>query len=141
MASEAFIDTSGFYALLVKKDDRHRQAADFMREAAKKRRRFVTSDYVLDETATLLQARGHFQTVNIFFASVFESRVCRIIWTDADRFIKAKSLFLRRLGQGWSFTDCVSMVVMKDLRLQEVLTKDAHFQSGGFTVLLAGQTG
>lgn len=112
-----------------------------MREAAKKRRRFVTSDYVLDETATLLEARGHFQTVTIFFASVFESRVCRIIWTNADLFIKAKSLFLRRLGQGWSFTDSISVVVMHNLGLREALTKDAPFQAAGFRALLSGQEG
>jgi predicted nucleic acid-binding protein len=136
MAREVFIDTSGFYALLVKKDDRHRQASDFMRDAARKRLRFVTTDYVPDETATLLQAHGHIQTLNPFFASAFESRVCRVMWTDADLFGKAKALFLRRLGQGWSFTDCVSVVVMKNLRLSEVLTKDSHFGEAGFTVLL-----
>jgi predicted nucleic acid-binding protein len=136
MVPDVFIDTSGFYAILVKKDDRHRQASDFMREAARKRLRFAATDYVLDETATLLQARGHIQVVNLFFASVFESRVCRIIWTDADRFQQAKSLFLRRLGQGWSFTDCLSVVVMKDLGLREVLSKDFHFEAAGFTVLL-----
>ena len=36
MAAEVFIDTSGFYALLVRGDDRHRQATDFMRRAGKR---------------------------------------------------------------------------------------------------------
>jgi uncharacterized protein len=140
MAHEVFADTSGFYALLVKRDDRHGQASEFMRDAAKRRLRFVTTDYVIDETATLLQARGHIQVISPFFASVFESRVCRVLWTDADRFAGAKSLFLRRLGQGWSFTDCVSVVVIKELRLKEVLTKDSHFGEAGFAVLLSPLT-
>ena len=108
-----------------------------MCEAARRKYRFWTSDYVLDETATLLQARGHIHLLNPFFASVFESRVCRIVWTDADRFARAKSIFLSRLGQGWSFTDCVSVVVMKEFRLREALTKDSHFREAGYTVLLA----
>ena len=40
-----------FCALLVKRDDRHKQASRMLAEASKKRRMFVTTDYVLDETA------------------------------------------------------------------------------------------
>ena len=47
MARETFIDTSGFYALLVKRDDMHEKAAQILGNAAKRRARFVTTDYVL----------------------------------------------------------------------------------------------
>jgi predicted nucleic acid-binding protein len=67
---------------------------------------------------------------------LFESRVCRTVCTDADYFGQAKSIFLKRLGQGRSFTVCVSVVVMKELRLREALIKGSHFGEAGFTVLL-----
>jgi predicted nucleic acid-binding protein len=35
-----------------------------------------------------------------------------------------------------SFTDCVSFVVMKHLRLRRALTKDRNFEEAGFTALL-----
>jgi predicted nucleic acid-binding protein len=53
MGAEAFIDTSGFYALLLEDDDRHAHASRFMRLAAQKKRGLVTTDYILDETVTL----------------------------------------------------------------------------------------
>ena len=53
------MDTSGFYALVVKKDHMHLRARDILQEASRERALFVTSDYVLDETATLLNARGY----------------------------------------------------------------------------------
>ena len=137
MGPEVFIDTSGFYALLVRGDDRHRHATDFMREAALRKRRFVTTDYVLDETATLLQARGRTGVVPRFFDSVFGSRACRVLWMDPERFDRTRALFVGRLGQRWSFTDCLSFVVMKELRLREALTKDTHFRSASFVALLA----
>jgi len=137
MAPEVFIDTSGFYALLVRGDDRHGQAAAFMRGAAAKRRRFVTTDYVLDETVTLLQARGKATVAPRLFESVFASRACRVVWMDPERFEQTKALFLQRLGQQWSFTDCLSFVVMRTLHLREALTKEAHFAAAGFTALLA----
>jgi predicted nucleic acid-binding protein len=57
MASEIFIDTSGFFAMLSSDDDRHGLAAKIVTAARKSKRGFVTTDYVLDETATLLKAR------------------------------------------------------------------------------------
>ena len=53
---DAFIDTSGFYALLIAGDRSHAHAAKLLDRAPRASVRFVTTDYVLDETATLLRA-------------------------------------------------------------------------------------
>ena len=136
MANEIFIDTSGFYALLVQKDDRHKEATRILKLAASKRRRFVTTDYVIDETATLLKARGHRALLQGYFDTIFSSAVCRVEWTDPESFQAVQKYFLKHLDQAWSFTDCLSFRVMKERRLQESLTKDEHFEQSGFIVLL-----
>jgi uncharacterized protein len=136
MANEIFADTSGFYALLVKEDDRHAQADRILREANRRKRRFVTTDYVLDETATLLKARGFVHRLSLFFQSLLASQACRIEWTDPDRFYETQAFFLKHLDRAWSFTDCLSFWLMKELRLREALTKDRHFQEAGFIALL-----
>lgn len=130
------MDTSGFYALLVKADDAHERAVRFMEDSARDKRHWVTTDYVLDETVTLLTARGHAYLRADFFESVMTSRSCRIVWMDAELFDKAKRLCLARSEHGWSFTDCVSFVVMRDMRLRQALTKDLHFRAAGFEPLL-----
>jgi predicted nucleic acid-binding protein len=137
MAGEIFIDTSGFYALLVRADDRHEQARDAIRKAAKRSRRFVTTDYILDETATLLMARRCSSVIPAWFESVSASKACRVVWMDAERFEKAKDVFIKNIGKAWSFTDCFSFIVMRELRLREALSKDRHFRDSGFTPLLA----
>ena len=136
MASDLFVDTSGFYSLLVVRDDRHRQAGQLLREARLHKRRFATTDYVLDETATLLKAGGHGHLVPVLLETVFASAACTVHWTDADRFRATSDFFLRHDDQAWSFTDCLSFVVMKDQRLRDSLTKDAHFHEAGFQPLL-----
>ena len=136
MTREIFVDTSGFFALLVKQDEKHRRSDRILKGAAGSRRGFVTTDYVLDETSTLLKARGHGHVLAEFFERVFASGACRVEWTDAERFATAQSDFLKRLDQPWSFTDCLSFRVMNELRLTEALTKDAHFQRAGFRALL-----
>jgi len=135
MDSEIFVDTSGFYALLVKEDEAHAKAADFVRHAAGKRR-FLTTDYVLDETATLLKARRQREVLKPFFAVVLASEVCRVVWMDPELFATAHTFFLKRGDPAYSFTDCVSFLVMRAQRIKGALTKDAHFRQAGFDVLL-----
>ena len=137
MALDVFVDTSGFYALLVRRDDRHEAASRFLREQARRKRRFVTTDYVLDETATLLKARGHGHLLAAFFDTVLSSVAATVVWTDAQTFQAACTFFLKHTDQTWSFTDCLSFCVMKRLRLRQALTKDAHFGAAGFSALLA----
>lgn len=136
MANDIFVDTSGFYALLIKADDRHEAAVRVLHDARRRKRRFATSDHVLDETATLLKARGHAHLLRAFFDSLRASHACRTEWTDSDRFHDAQGFFLKHADQAWSFTDCLSFRLMKQLRLRDALTKDGHFQEAGFTALL-----
>jgi uncharacterized protein len=136
MALEIFVDTSGFYALLVSGDEMHESAKKVLRDARRRKRTFVTTDYVLDETATLLKARGLAHLLSALFDTIDASRACRIEWTDSERFHAAKSHFLKHADQAWSFTDCLSFGVMKQLRLRDALTKDAHFQQSGFAAML-----
>jgi hypothetical protein len=56
-AVEVFMDSAGFLALWDASDEHHAAAARLQQELAGKRRRFVTSEYVVDETVTLLLIR------------------------------------------------------------------------------------
>jgi predicted nucleic acid-binding protein len=51
-------------------------------------------------------------------------------------FISGLTLYEARLDKSYSLTDCVSMVVMQQEEIQEVLTHDKHFAQEGFTILL-----
>jgi len=137
MEHEIFVDTSGLYALLVRQDDRHEVACALFDKAAKAGTRFVTTDYVLDETATLLKARRHVKLLAMLFSVLRDSRACRLEWMDLERFGEVEQYFLKHADQEWSFTDCASFVVMRRLRLRAALTKDAHFRAAGFQPLLA----
>lgn len=133
---EMFVDTSGFYALLVQDDAAHARAKAILARAARSRDRFVTTDYVLDETATLLKARGHGRLAAAFFETVFASAACRVEWMDPEAFAQTRQFFLKHHDQAWSFTDCFSFRVMRLLGLRDALTTDTHFRETGFHPLL-----
>jgi predicted nucleic acid-binding protein len=54
-----------------------------------------------------------------------------------DGFLAGLNLYEQRLDKGYSLTDCISMVVMGELQIQEVLTHDHHFVQEGFQILFA----
>ncbi|MEI8138692.1 MAG: PIN domain-containing protein [bacterium] len=136
MKTDIFVDTSGFYALLAAKDPQHVKAAALLKKAAGARVRFVTTDYVLDETATLLKARGLAHLLDLFFGDLTVSHACRTLWTDAADFARARDYFLQHKDKDYSFTDCVSFCAMKSEGLHRALTTDAHFRQAGFEPLL-----
>ncbi len=55
-AKPLFIDSGGFYALVSPKSEVHQLSIAVMEEAAHQQRRAITTDYIIDETATLLRA-------------------------------------------------------------------------------------
>lgn len=137
MASDLFLDSSGLFAFLVKKDAKHKKAGSTVRRVVGSGGRLVTTDYVIDEIATLLKARGYGHVVSNLFDGIVSSKACRIEWMDQERFDSTKALFLKYHDHEWSFTDCFSFVLMRSAGLTEALTKDKHFSEAGFVPLLS----
>ena len=137
MNSPIFADTSGLYAALVENDDMNGKAAAFLRAAAQSRAVFITTDYVLDETATLLKARRHGKLVAALFEVIFSSAACHVEWMDREKFEQTWRFFDKHRDKTWSFTDCFSFVLMKERKITDALTKDEHFRQAGFRPLLA----
>jgi uncharacterized protein len=136
MARRIFVDTSGFYALMTKSDAMHEKAAGFLQKAQKQKTNFVTTDYILDETATLFRARGLGHLIPNVFQVVLSTAVCQIEWMDPERFSETLAYFIKHNDHEWSFTDCFSFIVMKHLQIHDALTKDNHFRAAGFAPLL-----
>lgn len=131
-----FVDTMGWYSLLDRRDEWHRAARDEMDRLRAAATPLVTTDYILDETATLLKVRRALRAIQGFFDSVGSSRMLTVTPVNADRFDRARTFFLKQLDHGYSFTDVTSFVVMQELGLTDVLTHDAHFAEAGFVPLL-----
>lgn len=136
-ALEVFMDSAGFLALWDAGDSHHANAAKLQTELVRGRRRFLTSEYVVDETATLLLVRHSHAAAADFLDTIERSEALRLEWIGPERFHAAANLFRRHADKTWSFTDCVSFVVMRELRIRDAFTTDHHFKQAGFHPLLA----
>lgn len=97
----------------------------------------VTTDYVIDETLTLIRRRVGLRAVTRWWTHVSAGSRVRWEWIDPIRAEKARRWFFKWNDKDFSFTDCTSFVVMKELRIHRALTTDRHFSQAGFESLPA----
>jgi predicted nucleic acid-binding protein len=135
-AGDVFVDSAGFLALWDASDEHHAAAVQAQGNLVKKRRRFVTSEYVLDETVTLLLVRHSHAAASDFLDMIERTEAVRVEWIGPERFSASAALFRKHADKEWSFTDCVSFCIMRELRLRDALTTDHHFRQAGFVSLL-----
>jgi uncharacterized protein len=135
-AAEVFVDSAGFLALWDAGDEHHRAALRLQEELVRKHRYFVTTEYVADETVTLLLVRHSHRAAGDFLDALERSEALRLEWIDPARFHAAASWFRKHADKEWSFTDCVSFTIMRELRIRDAFTTDHHFRQAGFTPLL-----
>jgi predicted nucleic acid-binding protein len=131
-----FVDTSAWYAVEVEDDLNHEAARKFLSEiACGKHGVSVTTDYVLDETLTLLRSRRDLASASIFIDKIRKSKSVRIFWVDEGLFEKALEIFRKSDHKSWSFTDCASFALMRELSVSEAFAFDSHFREAGLHAL------
>jgi len=137
MASgEIFVDTSGLYALVDKKDSHHPAARKVVERLVRSGRRLLATDYVVAETVNLANARSGSGVAIRVLDLLEQSAGIRIEWIGVARFDMTKAFFRRHADHAYSFTDCTSFIVMRELKLTQALTSDRHFAQAGFEALL-----
>ena len=130
-----FVDTAGWMAMADASDPAHeasRAARDHWLEEGGV---LVSTDYVLDETLTLLRVRLGLAAALLWWEQVDRSSRLRWEWIDSERAERARAWFFQWADKTFSFTDCASFVVMKELRLKRALTTDGRFRQAGFDVV------
>lgn len=132
-----FVDSGGFFALLVAEDAAHAAAEALYTRATTERWKLITTNTVVVETYSLLLARSRDRRRNAikFLDMLGEDlyRVERVYPRDEER---AMALVRHHQDKGYSLCDAQSFVVMERLRITEAIAFDRHFREyGRFTLL------
>ena len=130
-----FVDTAGWMACADASDPSHAAAGEARDTALEQGALLVTTDYVMDETLTLIRMRLGLPAAKAWLDQIEGSSRLRWEWIGMERAEKARKAFFRFRDKSYSFTDCTSLVVMQELRLKQVLTTDRHFRQMGFQML------
>jgi predicted nucleic acid-binding protein len=130
-----FVDTGGWMACADGADPAHPACTAARDTALEAGRILVTTDFVVDETLTLIRFRLGLEAAHVWWQQIDGSARLRWERVENDRFERARSLFFQYRDKDLSFTDCTSIAVMRELKLKTVLTTDRHFHQVGFEVL------
>lgn len=136
-----FIDTWGWLALRDRREDLHGEAKNVYQKYRKKNANLYTSDYVLDETFTLLFKRLAKRLAQDSIDQIhrtIETNSVTLGWINQKEFNHAKRLRAKFQDKpDISFTDLTSMAIMEEHSIKKILTNDDHFThvGKGFEVL------
>ena len=130
--SLVFADAFYFVARLNRRDQHHERVVAFSREF---RSQILTTDWVLMEVADALAKSECRSRIRDFTLHLRLASGCEVVPTSRDLLDRALELYQQHKDKEWTFTDCVSFVVMRERGITEALTEDRHFVQAGFTVL------
>lgn len=104
-------------------------------ERVRKGERFTVlyhSDPVCQITVTLIRIRLGLEAARRWWDQVEASSRLRWEWIDPVRAERARRWFFSWVDKRFSYTDCTSFVVMRELHWRRALTTDKHFLQAGF---------
>jgi predicted nucleic acid-binding protein len=130
-----FVDTAGWIACADGADPAHEGSCAVRDAALEAGQTLITTDFVVDETLSLLRFRLGLPAAEAWWEQIDHSPRLRWEHIDQERFERARQLFFRFRDKDFSFTDCTSFVVMRELRLTDALSTDRHFRQMGFQIL------
>jgi len=130
-----FVDTGAFLARYLRNDQHHRSAIAVWKKLGSSRENCFTSNFVLDETFTLLSRRAGYDFALQRALNIYASQALNICRPDRKDEINALRLFGKYADQCVSFTDCISFVLMKREKINRVFTFDQYFEFAGFHVV------
>lgn len=129
------MDTSAFYALLAENDQNHPRAVLAWRSLMEQNAVLETTNYVLLETAALVQRRLGVAALRDLHADI-EPAVA-VHWMDERQHESAMRLTLAAFRRDLSLVDCSSFAMMREAGITSAFCFDKHFAEQGFNVLPA----
>ena len=131
-----FVDTSAVLALANTRDSHHIEAVASLESMMSEGQALLTHNYVLVESAALLQNRLGLESSLAFLS---DAERFTVHWVSPSDHAEAVELLKDRNRRGLSLVDCMSFVVMRQYSVKLALAFDADFEAEGFDIAVQGQ--
>jgi uncharacterized protein len=131
----AFVDTSGFYALLDRSDSNHGRAVTLYRAISAAGTQLVLTNFIRAEAHALILNRLAHTITDRFLADLRSIPADNLIRVSEADELAALELIARYQDKDFSLTDATSFVVMERLGITHAFTFDDDFRQYGWTVL------
>ena len=129
-----FADSFYWVAVFHPRDQWHQRA--IAASAALGGAGILTTEEVLVEVVSLLTARGLAHRAAAVVRTILADVDVSVVEQSHTSFLGGLGFLEQRSDKGYSLTDCISMCMMREHSIFEVLTHDHHFRQEGFLTLL-----
>ncbi len=136
--NKIFTDNWAWYAMVDKSDNDHTLAEAANTKLLDDGYFFVTTNYVLSESVTLIRYKLYHEIAVRFWnmtQRLIDTGLVELIRVTEAHEAKAWKIFERYTDKKFSFTDCTSFAVMQELGLSHCFTADHHFAAMGFILV------
>lgn len=131
-----FVDTAYWVARSNRRDQWHQQAREVSSQL--RNAQLLTTELILVEYLNYFCEYGSEMrdrsTATV--QNILEDLKVQTVWQSQELFESGLNLYKARLDKEYSLTDCVSMVVMRQSGIRDILTHDKHFTQEGFNILM-----
>ena len=130
-----FADTFYWIALINKSDSWYQRVKSY--SVNLENIEIITTEEVLTETINFFAAFPAPMRAAVYqlVVQIIQDHNIQVIPQTHESFIAGLELFQQRFDKGYSLTDCISMITMKNLNIIDILTHDKHFTQEGFLIL------
>jgi len=133
---QIFVDTAAFIALGNQRDDVHKPACHIQKQLAKDAVQFVTTNLVIAEYCNAFSSIKLRTIAITTVETIFVSKRWQYIHIDEILMQQSYVLYKQMTDKNWGLIDCSSIVLAKQMQIQEIFTADHHFEQAGFQILL-----
>lgn len=131
----AFIDTSGFYALVDRGDTNHAAAVRLFRDLSAAGTRLILTNFIRAEAHALILNRLGHAVADRFLANLRDIPSNTLVRVSEADEVEALDLVARYRDKDFSLTDATSFVVMRRLGIDHALSFDDDFRQYGWILL------
>lgn len=127
-----FVDTSLLVSVFEGDEARHDEAVQLLETLIRRKYRLIITDYIFDECITVINSRAGHSTAMQAGNFILNSNIVEFVWLAQEIKLRAWEYFVKHDDKGYSFTDCTSFMLMKEINLKYCLAFDKHFEQAGF---------
>jgi predicted nucleic acid-binding protein len=126
-----FVDTTIWASAIDASDTLHEDGSAVLKALASGQlTSAITTDFVLDETLTLLKMRGgRAEAITKAITSIMSSPALDLLYVDETLFDAGLATYKKY--EKLSFTDAVTLAVMQQRKIREILSHDQNFDLRG----------
>ncbi len=127
-----YIDAGYLIAVEASDDQNHQIAFSHWQKLIQQPLQLITTTYIFDEIVTFFNNRNRHSKAVEIGQNLLQSEVVNMVHVDEQLLNAGWNYFQKHSDKRYSLTDCISFILMEQMKLDTALSFDRHFVQAGF---------